>query len=235
MIYLPGINKYLLVVFGIVLKVTMLSAQNNAVYLLETKDTGDGSWPCLYYFPNTNADINLANKAKWYAPTEDESDWAEGFGPFSSEHDSFYCTEWGSPVRPILIRRHFNLDETLLSVVQGSNTYLIISYDEYARIYLNGTLIGSKDGYVGSEYVTQALISSHKKKLVAGDNVLAVSLQQGGGSGHIDFGLYFLDKENAIGDVIAGEARNDIFNLSGQRLQQKQKGVNIINGKKVLY
>lgn len=232
--HLPSINRYILV-FSIVLKVTMLSAQNNAVYLLETKDVGDGSWPCLYYFPNTNADITSANRAKWYALTEDESDWAEGFGPFSSENDSFYYYEWGSSVRPILIRRHFFLDETLASIIQGSNTYLTISYDEYAKIYLNGTLIGSKDGYVGSEYVTQALTSTQRKKLVAGDNVLAVSLQQGGGSGHIDFGLYFIDKENAIGDVEDMESTSEIYNLSGQRLQCKQKGVNIINGKKILY
>ena len=45
------------------------------------------------------------------------------------------------------------------------------------------------------------------------------------------------DYENATGisGVEALDENDIIYNVAGQRLQKKQRGINIINGKKVLY
>ena len=47
--------------------------------------------------------------------------------------------------------------------------------------------------------------------------------------------MVFYDKTTSISSSIQTEATKDniIYNLQGQRLNQPQKGINIINGKKV--
>ena len=50
------------------------SAANTVTeYILDTVDSGEGSWPCLFYELNYNTDISPAEKAKWSAHGEDES------------------------------------------------------------------------------------------------------------------------------------------------------------------
>lgn len=206
--------------------------QTETKHLLPTME--GGPWECLYYLPNTNTDLNAAVKAKWYATTEDESDWAKGHGPFSSERDAFFYTPWGSSLRPLLVRRHFTLTEEDLASIKSVK--LLISYDENPKVYLNGTQIYSASGWSDSNYATMTLTSSQRKKLVEGDNVIAVSLMQGGGSGHLDFGLDITFTPTAIGEVTEEKAfvPTTVYNLAGYRVEQMQRGVNIVNGKKII-
>ena len=55
------------------------------------------------------------------------------------------------------------------------------------------------------------------------------------GAGVKAFSVKFADAD-AIGDVRSKmeDGRNEIFNLAGQRLSKAQKGINIVNGKKIL-
>ena len=46
--------------------------------------------------------------------------------------------------------------------------------------------------------------------------------------------FFFGDTEDAIQSVISGTASAEIYNLAGQRVNKLQRGVNIVNGKKVL-
>lgn len=46
--------------------------------------------------------------------------------------------------------------------------------------------------------------------------------------------FFFGDTEDAIQSVISGAASAEIYNLAGQRVNKLQRGVNIVNGKKVL-
>lgn len=49
------------------------------------------------------------------------------------------------------------------------------------------------------------------------------------------FGLFNYDKATGVGKVKdIQDVQGTIFNLSGQRLQKEQKGINIINGKKIM-
>lgn len=84
-------------------------AQKETRFLLDTVDSGDGWWPCLFYELNRNTDITVAEKAKWASLDEDESYWCTGVGPFSNDANKFLITQWESTVHPILIRRHFTL------------------------------------------------------------------------------------------------------------------------------
>ena len=47
--------------------------------------------------------------------------------------------------------------------------------------------------------------------------------------------FFDVDSEDGINNVNVNGNGNNIFNLAGQRLSKPQKGINIINGKKVLY
>ena len=158
-------------------------------YILDTVDSGEGSWPCLFYELNYNTDLPRAERAKWYALDEDESYWREGFGPFSIDRTKFLVTQWQSTVHPILIRRHFTLTAEDLVKIQIGTVTFTYSYDENPKVWLNGKQLTSATGWNDDNYAAVNFSVARKNYLVEGDNVLCVSLQQGDGGGHIDYGL----------------------------------------------
>ena len=112
-------------------------------------------------------------------------------------------------------------------------------------MYLNGTKIWSATGWNDNNYAEIILNSSQKEKLHEGDNVLAVSLTQGNGGGHVDYGLKITspyemnsisfpdaDKENL------SHTDSRIFNLHGQYLgtcaDTLPRGIYIRGGKKLV-
>lgn len=152
---------------------------------------GEGTWPCRYYFLNRNSDISKAESHKWYSPDEDEADWIVGIGPFSNDRNIFFTTEWASQERPILIRRHFNITADELKELATGNGELIFScsYDENPKVYLNGVKIWETSGWNDNDYKDVRLTDDQRKLIHEGDNLIAVSLTQGGGGGHVDFNL----------------------------------------------
>ena len=88
-------HKWLLPLFLAI--TTSKAAEQVTEYILNTVDSGEGSWPCLFYELNYNADITLAEKAKWYALDEDESYWREGVGPFSIDAAEYRSSHSYSP------------------------------------------------------------------------------------------------------------------------------------------
>ncbi len=219
------------------------------IILLPTLDKG--AWPCYYYWLNYNADIAVAEAAKWASTEEDETDWIEGVGPFSNSNDQFRTTDWASQTRPILIRRHFTLSGALVEALAESTLELTCSYDENPKIYLNGTLLWSASGWNDNNYARTTLNARQKSLLREGDNVLAVSLRQGSGGGHIDYGLSitspYVPGEDGVGDVENEKAQtyNDkVYDLHGRCLTSNfpsqstsnalRKGVYVVGGKKVI-
>ena len=206
----------------------------------------DGPWECKYYMLNYNSDIAQAEECEWYSPSEDESDWITGVGPFSNDANMFYTTEWPSQVRPILIRRHFTLTaDDMADIKKGAEVSLTCSYDENPVMYLNGTKIWSATGWNDNNYAEIILNSSQKEKLHEGDNVLAVSLTQGNGGGHVDYGLKITSpyEMNSISFPDADKENHShthsrIFNLHGQYLgtcaDTLPRGIYIRGGKKLV-
>lgn len=56
--------KHLLLSLLFMTTSTALYAENVTEYIPDTADSGEGSWPCLFYELNYNTDITLAEKAK---------------------------------------------------------------------------------------------------------------------------------------------------------------------------
>ena len=240
--------KYLAIVILIMVTALNLNAQVTpaTATVLKLAPLTDGAWPCKYYWLNYNADIAVAEKAQWYSLDEDESDWVDGVGPFSNSPDQFRTTIWGSEVRPILVRRHFKLSKNeLQGVLKGSAT-LKCSYDQDPKIYINGKLVKSYSGWNDNDYATYYLSSADRQLLREGDNVIAISLVQGEGGGHLDFSLsitipYDLSIEpepaTPIRSAFADKSGdNSIFSLDGRYVganaQGLTRGFYISNGSK---
>ena len=165
----------------------------------------EGPWPCAYYLLGDNAELRQLNAREWASLCTDEDEWIQGYGPLSNSPDQFRSTDWGSQVQPLLVRRHFPLTADAVAGMAESTLVLTCSYDENPRVYLNGTLIWSASGWNDNDYARYTLTAANKRLLREGDNVLAVSLQQGGGGGHIDCGLSITEPYDpeaaAIGEV----------------------------------
>ena len=230
-------HKWLLPLFLVI--TTSKAAEQVTEYILDTVDSGDGSWPCLFYELNYNSDISQAEKAKWYSLDEDESYWREGVGPFSIDANKFLVTQWQSTVHPILIRRHFTLTAEDMAKIQIGVVTFTYSYDENPKFWLNGKQLVSASGWNDNNYATLLFNSTRKKYFVEGDNVLCVSLQQGGGGGHIDYGLSV--RYNPMHDGLSApdsdsEDNAEIYNLTGQRISYPAgyRGIIITKGKKII-
>lgn len=204
--------------------------------LLPTKDSGP--WPCVYYMLNSNEELDGIKPEKWAGRCISEEDWAWGDGPFSSQNDQFLKTRWGSDRLPILIRRHFTLSAEEISNISQSTITLTYSYDENPKVYLNGVLITSKIGFNDNNYATYTLTLRNKNILKEGDNVLAVSLNAGEGSGHIDYGLTMTSPYVPTGitqtNYIHDTTDMIIYDLQGCRVENPSPGVYITNGKKII-
>ncbi|MBQ6652750.1 MAG: hypothetical protein IJM81_05065 [Prevotella sp.] len=160
----------------------------NTVALLPTL-TEVEKWECAYYTLNSNDELTGLDPKLWAGRCVDESDWAFGYGPFSNSRDHFLVSEWASSIQPLLVRRHFTLTAEQVEEFQSRKMTISCSYDENPKVYLNGTLLRSWSGWNDNNYESYTLTTRQKALLREGDNVLAVSLQQGGGSGHIDYGI----------------------------------------------
>lgn len=237
--------KRLLLLLPFLFAVTSAQAADLVTeYILDTVDSGEGSWPCLFYELNYNTDLPRAERAKWYAPDEDESYWREGFGPFSIDKNKFLVTQWQSTVHPILIRRHFTLTAEDLVKIQIGTVTFTYSYDENPKVWLNGKQLTSATGWNDDNYAAVNFTVARKNYLVEGDNVLCVSLQQGDGGGHIDYGLsvkydpskYDSQLDGILSPDAASDEEAEAYSLTGQRLSRPAdcRGVIIIKGKKII-
>ena len=156
-------------------------------FLYDKNNSGTGNWDCTYFFPD-----GIPGDTEWTKYDYDEltNGWGEGAGPFSNGNDQFLYTNWDSNAKPILIRRYFDVTAEDLANVANYNAFVKCSYDEFPRVYLNGVEICNWEGWNDDRYDVYELTAEEKALIVEGENVMAVSLQSGGGGGHIDFGFY---------------------------------------------
>lgn len=189
----------------------------------------EGTWQCKYYWLNYNDDIEIAEKQTWSSLDEDESDWIDGIGPFSNSNDKFLTTSWASQVRPLLVRRHFTLTAYERRALQCTDGYAVLccSYDENPKIYLNGKLLKSYQGWNDNNYAEYMLTQSDKAYLHEGDNVLGISLMQGEGGGHIDIGLYILiaPEPTAVKTISSNDHNSAIYSLGGQYVGNNRNNI----------
>ncbi len=221
-------------------------------HLLATKPAA-GDWHGYYYFLTGNAELDALDPADWAGNDEKgmdaEADFQSpdteggGYGPYSNSDDQFKTTYWNSDLYPLLVRRHFTLTADRKNSLANSTVTLSCSYDEYPKVYLNGTLIWQHDGWNDNDYATYNLTDEQKALLVEGDNVLAVSVRQGGGGGHIDYGLYIKQEVTTGITTVSSDKREQhadgrIYTLSGickgTSMKNLPAGIYIANGRKVI-
>ena len=216
----------------------------NTTSLLPAARVG-GPWESVYYLLNSNDEIGeLSPKSDWAGVCVDEIDWAYAEGPYSNSNDRFLNTDWDGVRHPILVRRHFTLTADDIEHLDDYVFTLSCSYDEDPKVYLNGTLIWSAEGWNDNDYAEYEITYAQMGLLREGDNVLAVSLESGEGGAHIDYGLDLLTpyKEPAPSSIdrvkVGTEGDDRVYNVMGQQVgtaaSKLQKGLYIVNGKKTI-
>lgn len=119
----------------------------------------------------------------WEKPAFNASTWQSGPGPFGDMPDA--KTKWTTSAKDgIYFRREFTYDG------QADPTKLLLSlnHDDDIVVYLNGTKILDKPGYV-SEYLYLPLSAAGQKALQKGKNVLAVHCVSPRGGSFVDVGI----------------------------------------------
>lgn len=155
----------------------------------------------------------------WYHADYDDSDWQEITFPLGSPNYShLYVTRWTGQYNCYWIRREFTLDDYTSSL---KHTLRVFHDDDY-RIYVNGILVLSGDGYT-TDTPVEKIISRY---LQNGRNVIAAQVQQNAGSAYFDCGIYRTGTPDGIGDIPAvGEPA--YYDLNGRRLANPQGGIYI--------
>ena len=138
-----------------------------SVTLVETSEKQKQEWSYTFDKPADN----------WMAEDFDASGWKKGPAGFGTEGTpgAIIGTKWDTS--DIWLRRAF----TLLNII----------HDEDAEVYLNGKLIATCNGHVGS-YLEYELSDDVKQLLKQGKNTIAIHVKQTAGGQSIDAGLSLL-------------------------------------------
>ncbi|MCF3107781.1 DUF4965 domain-containing protein [Niabella sp. CC-SYL272] len=116
----------------------------------------------------------------WNTPGFDDRSWKTGAAPFSDDR-SVAKTYWGS--NDLWVRRTFQIERLV-----DDELYLKINHDDNIDVYLNGTLIYHKTGWV-NRMTYLDLNDVLKANLKTGKNLLAVHLRNTAGGRHLDLGI----------------------------------------------
>jgi len=130
----------------------------------------------------------------WMKPGADTASWKQGPGGFGTPGTpgaGKLGTAWNGS--DIWVRRSFEMPK--LDEKQLSQLSLNIHHDEDIEVYLNGTLILKKEGFV-AEYTQVPLTADARKALKpGGENLIAIHCRQTRGGQYLDFGLGTLDSD----------------------------------------
>ena len=112
-----------------------------------------------------------------------------------------------------------------------------IHHDEDVTVYFNGIVAFQESGYL-TAYKNISINQEALDALTPDDtNVIAIECTNKGGGQYIDFGLSGI-RPNPTGikslTPPLSNGKEAIYNVAGQRLSKVQKGINIVNGKKVV-
>lgn len=160
-----------------------------------------------------------APASNWFRADYDDSDWQEITFPLGSPNYShLYVTRWTGQYNCYWIRREFTLNDYFSSL---KHTLRVFHDDDY-RIYVNGTLVLSGDGYTTNTPVEKTV----SRYLKEGRNVIAAQVQQNAGSAYFDCGIYRTGNPDGIGEMPA-VVEPAYYDLSGRRLAKPQNGIYI--------
>ena len=178
---------------------------------------------------------STATSATWTKKNYGEPSWKKGLAGFGAGDPpgSNVNTTWNTSV----IRLRYHLDLTGFTQEQIQALTGRIHHDEDVTVYFNSVVAFKETGYL-TTYKNITLNQEALDALTPDDtNVISIECVNKGGGQYIDFGLTGIRPlPTGIKKPIATETcLNGIYNLSAQRLNAPRSGINIINGKKILY
>ena len=141
-------------------------SESNYNILLPASD--DKAYQAKYFFH--------APDGNWNIFKYDDRKWMQNTAPFGDDEVS--KTKWVTD--DIYLRRIFSI-----SKISPQKKYLKLKHDDNVKVYLNGTLVYNKVGWV-HEYI---YIPIEAALLKEGDNILAIHCKNTAGGRHIDAGI----------------------------------------------
>ena len=205
---------------------TLMRAYSFEEYnLLPTAETEGATWKY----------ITTSVSSNWTSPNFNDDNWREGRSGFGAGNppNSVTNTAWTSGT----IRLRHRLDLSGFTPEQLRSLEARIYHDEDVTVYFNGVVAFQETGYLtaykGMPINPEALAALTPDA----DNVVAIECRNAGGGQYIDFGLTAI-RPTTVGvlhpAVTTPDAPTGIYNLQGQRLPTLRRGINIVNGNKVI-
>ncbi len=146
-------------------------------------------------------DALKAPATTWYRADYDDSDWPEATFPMGSPNYSQpYVSRWMGEYNCCWIRREFMLDG-FTSLIPHTLRFF---HDDDYKLYINGILVGSEDGWT-TDTPVEKNISRYLKN---GRNVIAIQVQQNSGAAYFDCGVYRTGE--AIPQLVLDEASTTV-------------------------
>ena len=168
----------------------------------------------------------------WYRADYDDSDWETIRFPTASAGTAApYFSQWDGTNNTVFIRREFYIDHD----PSTANYKFYARHDDDYKVYINGRQLDSQTGSI-SDY---RVVNIAPSRLSMGRNVIAIQVKQFTGAAYFDCGVLCTTEPTSLSEELRMNSEElfdgAIYNLAGQRLCKPQRGLNIINGKKILY
>ena len=211
-------------------------------HILFLADGQTNAYPVKFAHKNgTENDVNI--EEGWNTADFDDSAWDELLMPIgSNDYDrsnrdgAQVNTIWFNEYNTYWFRRTFEVNEPKAITKLTAKTL----HDDDYILFVNGTQVVKEDGW--TDGLGWREVDVDPTLLVAGKNVIAVYIEQNFGGAYCDFSLEAecTEVENpttAISDALRtkGEkSSNTLYNLNGQQVNAPNKGVYIVNGKKIV-
>ncbi len=201
---------------------------NEEFELLSTAEVAPETWKYT---------TSKQSAGSWTKVNYKETGWQDGLSGFGAQSppNSVINTQWTSSE---IYLRH-QLDLTGMTREQIDAIEARIYYDEDVVVYFNEVEAFSATGYL-TNYENVKLNQAAIDALTPdANNVVAIKCINKGGGQYIDFGLTSVrpDPTGIVSPEMSGQvsdAKKGIYNLQGQRLAETTRGINIVDGKKVV-
>ncbi|MBR1499166.1 MAG: glycoside hydrolase family 2 [Bacteroidaceae bacterium] len=178
---------------------------------------------------------SVATNTAWTKPEYIDTSWKDGRSGFGSGNPpgSIINTSWTSSV----IRLRHSLDLTDFTPGQIKALAGRIYHDEDVTVYFNGIVAFQEGDYLTSYKNITFSPEALNALTPDGNNIVAIECTNKGGGQYIDFGLTGIRSipTGTVRPVAEQTTPSGIYNLSAQRLSSPRPGINIVNGKKILY
>ncbi|MCR5850979.1 MAG: Ig-like domain-containing protein [Bacteroidaceae bacterium] len=163
---------------------TVCSAKASEVTLLPTRGDDNTPYYAKFRYADGVTDAEYVDIEEGWANADfDDSAWDELMMPLGSFGP--YHTRWVNDYNTFWFRRNFYVENP----AEFSKLILKITHDDDCAVFINGNKVWNEFNWTGGENDFRT-VEIAPADLVAGNNVLAVYIEQNFGGAYCDFGLY---------------------------------------------